>query len=686
MTLEAGHPSEPFPQNWIEEFNDQLIEVDGLEDICLQSLRFALQLVGQTGGALWVKTIDEPQPLIHVSISPPPDWEGQVSDPGSPLFAVVEQALQDPRQVLIHPAPGVGAALALPFRDHVQGVLLLHEPLLVPANIAGLQALARSIGRAVWRERHANRRPSGWDGLASLYQVIAEISREGANSGLIGRLERGLCSLMDAHSGQLLLLEDAVGRLTDPAWLAREREGQPWVLEGIEPEWLRTCLSRGEVVYLDGEQVAESTPLEVDSAICAPLAVQGQPLGGIIIREKRPGQFGALDRERLEMFANLTAQAIYGYQLTKNLKVANHSLNASHWELLRSRNTLRAVFDNIPASFYIINRQYRLIAINRSRADRAGKTPPELVGNRCYQALFDRQAPCSGCRVMEIFEAGPSTTRTERREGTLDEATEWEISTYPILDGDGNIVQAILLEQDVTDKRRLESMMSQSEKLAAVGQLAAGVAHEINNPLTAILANAQMLQRRLPVDDELQESVDLIARAGERASQVVRNLLDFARKEEYRLVLSDVNETIQRAIELVQHELTKRSINLVFEPDPTLPHLMVSRDHLSGVWLNLLLNAIDAIDQDGTIRVSTRFSTEKLFVTIADTGSGIAPERINRIFEPFYTTKAPGHGTGLGLSVCHRVIRQHGGTIQVTSQTAVGSEFTVELPIRNGVE
>ena len=166
----------------------------------------------------------------------------------------------------------------------------------------------------------------------------------------------------------------------------------------------------------------------------------------------------------------------------------------------------------------------------------------------------------------------------------------------------------------------------------------------------------------------------------------MRNLLDFARKEEYRLDMSDVNETIQRAIELVQHELTKRSIRLVFEPDPSLPRLMVSRDHLSGVWLNLLLNAIDAIEEDGTIRVSTRFSAEKLFVTIADSGSGIAPERINRIFEPFYTTKAPGHGTGLGLSVCHRVIRQHGGTIQVNSQEGVGTEFTVELPIRLGAE
>jgi two-component system NtrC family sensor kinase len=529
-------------------------------------------------------------------------------------------------------------------------------------------------------------KPSEWNGLASLYQVIAEISRDGANPRLIEQLEQGLCRLMDARSGQLLILEDAVDHLTDPAWLAREREGASWTPEDLEPAWLRTCLTRGEVVYLDGAQAADGALIGANGALCSPLAVQGQSLGGIVIWEKRPAQFGALDRERLEMFANLTAQAIYGHQLTKNLKVANNSLNASHWELLRSRNTLRAIFDNIPAAFYIIDRQYRLIAINRSRADRAGKTPPDLVGGRCYQVLFQRQAACAGCRVMEIFEAGRSTTRTERRGSAADETTEWEISTYPILDEDENIVQAILLEQDVTDKRRLEAMMTQSEKLAAVGQLAAGVAHEINNPLTAILANAQMLQRRLPVDDELQESADLIARAGERASQVVRNLLDFARKEEYRLELTDVNETIQWAIELVQHELNKHSIRLVFQPDPGLPRLMVSRDHISGVWLNLLLNAIDAIGQEGTIGVSTRLTADNLYVAIADSGAGIPPERINRIFEPFYTTKAPGHGTGLGLSVCHRVIGQHGGSIQVNSQAGVGTEFTVELPIRLGME
>ena len=135
-----------------------------------------------------------------------------------------------------------------------------------------------------------------------------------------------------------------------------------------------------------------------------------------------------------------------------------------------------------------------------------------------------------------------------RRWISEEETNEWEISTYPILDEKDRVAQAIVLEQDITEKRRLESILAQSEKLAAVGQLAASVAHEINNPLTAIIANAQILQRELPPNDELQESVELIARAGTRATHVVRNLLDFARKERYYMAVTDINETIRLSL------------------------------------------------------------------------------------------------------------------------------------------
>jgi len=235
-------------------------------------------------------------------------------------------------------------------------------------------------------------------------------------------------------------------------------------------------------------------------------------------------------------------------------------------------------------------------------------------------------------------------------------------------------------EQNVTDKHRIEGILAQSEKLAAIGQLAAGVAHEINNPLTAIIANAQMLQRELPPDSDLQESVDLISRAGARATQVVRNLLDFARKEEYHLGLTEVNETLKRALDLVQHEILARGVKVDFQPKPNLPPILASQDHLQSVWLNLLLNAIDSLDKSPRkISVEAEKVGDKIHVTFTDNGKGIPPERLTRIFEPFYTTKEAGRGTGLGLSVCHRIIKQHGGQIWVESQVGVGSQFTVVL-------
>jgi two-component system NtrC family sensor kinase len=207
------------------------------------------------------------------------------------------------------------------------------------------------------------------------------------------------------------------------------------------------------------------------------------------------------------------------------------------------------------------------------------------------------------------------------------------------------------------------------------------VAHEINNPLTAIIANAQILHRELPANSDLQESVDLIARAGARATQVVRNLLDFARKEEYHLGVTDLNETLERALELVQHEILARGIHLEFNPDPNLAPILASQDHLQSVWLNLLLNAIDSLDKTpAEIRITTLRIGHEIHVQVADNGKGIPSDRLTRIFEPFYTTKAAGRGTGLGLSVSHRIIRQHGGRIGVESQMGVGSTFTVVLP------
>ncbi len=368
--------------------------------------------------------------------------------------------------------------------------------------------------------------------------------------------------------------------------------------------------------------------------------------------------------------------------VSRMIKAHRSYIEVSRWQLLRSRNTLRALFDNIPTSIYIVDQKYTLVAINLTRATLANSKPSALVGRQCYETLYNREEICPGCRVTETLLSGENTNRTRRQWEKDGELMEWEISTYPIRDESGDVIQAILLEQDVTEKRRLEATLAQSEKLAAVGQLAAGVAHEINNPLTAILANAQMLQRELPAGDDRQELVELIARAGNRATQVVRNLLDFARKEQYEFTPTDLNETIRRALALLQHEIVSRPIQVTFDPSNDLSLIMASQDHIQGVWLNLVMNAIDALENDGgEIRITTRQAGSEIRVSVIDTGIGIPPERLPRIFEPFYTTKAPGRGTGLGLSVCHRIVKLHGGQILVSSQVGKGTEFIVALPV-----
>ncbi|MGW8225551.1 MAG: ATP-binding protein [Anaerolineales bacterium] len=410
-----------------------------------------------------------------------------------------------------------------------------------------------------------------------------------------------------------------------------------------------------------------------------PLVARGSAIGAIELRTEHQ----ELDAGLLQVITRVIAKNLSQSRRICQAEETIQEMQTFQGQLLNSRNTLRAFFDSSPASIYIVDPAYKLIAINMSRADLAGQAPQDLVGKRCFAALYQRNEPCPGCRVAETFLSAQKTCRIEHRFYEQAEGVEVEVSTFPIWDGEHQIVQVFLYEEDVTERLHLQASLAQSEKLAAVGQLAAGVAHEINNPLTAILANAQLLQRSLPAQKNGQlEMVELIIEASERASQAVRDLLDFARRERYQIAPTDLNETIQRTLALMGPELGSRSISLQFDPAIDLPLINASQDHLQGVWLNLLINAIDAIDQGpGVITIKSYRVNHSIHVTVSDSGPGIPADKISRIFEPFYTTKEPGQGTGLGLSVCHQIVTRHGGQIRVRSLPGEGATFTVILPL-----
>jgi two-component system NtrC family sensor kinase len=418
------------------------------------------------------------------------------------------------------------------------------------------------------------------------------------------------------------------------------------------------------------------------SLLCVPLLVRNRAMGAISLINNIDGPFEKRDVDMLVTLAASVAVAVANASLIHEITAANIDLQESRREIERSRSTLLALFDNLDDELYIIDRNYTVIAVNRSRAERVGVEPRKLVGKLCYQVLEAQSEPCLGCRAQETFEKQKKTNRTERMRESDGQAVEREIYTYPILDAEGNVSQTILQLRDVTDQRRLEASLVQAEKLAALGQLAAGVAHELNNPITAVIANTQLLQRELDPIRVDMESVELIEQAGKRAQRVVRALLDFARQEAEEFHLVDVNHTIQQALSLVERQWKRANVELVRDLSPGQLEVDGNADYLQGVWLNLLVNAYDALEgKPGKVIVQSRKQGGSIVVRVEDNGVGIAPEDMKRIFEPFFTTKAPGKGTGLGLATSFRIIEQHQGKIEVDSSPGGGTLFTVRLPI-----
>lgn len=426
-------------------------------------------------------------------------------------------------------------------------------------------------------------------------------------------------------------------------------------------------------------QAPEST--SAAPSFCFALKEAGRLTGGLVVispaRDEREISGGMLS-----LLSGLLVNAIEAGREVARLKNSMAELEANRLEIINSRNTLLTFFDSIPASVYIIDPNFTLISINTRRSGRLNRHPSTLVGKKCYQQLYQRADPCPACRVTETLRSGVITHRIGREWEDQERFVEWEITTFPIQEAGRSPHRVIVFEEDVTEKRTLEANLIQSEKLASVGQLAAGVAHEINNPLAAIIANAQLMKRDLPKDDDLYSSVELIEMAGLRAAQVVSNLLSLSRKEKKdEFELLSINETILNALTLVNHEIKNHSIEIQLDLEEDLPEIMASKNHLQGVWINMIVNSIDSMDRpDGKISISTRYSKNEFRVVIADNGRGIPQEHLSRVFEPFFTTKVAGRGTGLGLSVCYRVIKEHQGTIQVESQPGSGTRFTVSLP------
>jgi PAS domain S-box-containing protein len=257
----------------------------------------------------------------------------------------------------------------------------------------------------------------------------------------------------------------------------------------------------------------------------------------------------------------------------------------------------------------------------------------------------------------------------------------------PLADEKGNIGGVVLSGRDVTDLKRLEEQLIQAEKLAAMGQMLAGVAHELNNPLTAILGVTELLRERGSTDDSTRRQLELTHRQARRAARIVQNLLEFSRPASPQKKPLDLGNLLERTLQLHEHSLRRNNIEVDSRLPDELPGVVGDPNQLIQVFLNLITNAEQAIREvrdSGRIQIRAGRNGNQVTITVQDDGVGIRPEALPKIFDPFYTTKRPGGGTGLGLSICMSIIREHGGNIEAETLPAGGSAFTIYLPATSG--
>jgi two-component system NtrC family sensor kinase len=293
----------------------------------------------------------------------------------------------------------------------------------------------------------------------------------------------------------------------------------------------------------------------------------------------------------------------------------------------------------------------------------------------CHQFLFGRDTPCTGCPMKTAISSGREGRAEIQHKGRI-----YVLDVYPMAE-EG---QAVCAYRDVTDERTMTARLVETEKMAAVGQLAGGVAHEINNPLAGILTFAQLMKRDAGRAQGDLDSLLLIEESALRCKRIVESLLQFSRRsQEGDRRPFELNRCVDDAAFLFGAQLKKSpEANLEVWTEPDLPPVIGDTGQMGQVLLNLLQNGLYALEgKAGTLRVSTGRRDTQVFFSVGDTGSGIEASVLPRIFEPSFTTKPPGQGTGLGLAIAYRIVQDHGGRFEVQSEPGEGSTFTVLLPI-----
>ncbi len=464
------------------------------------------------------------------------------------------------------------------------------------------------------------------------------------------------------------------------------------------PEETKVNIEIGNKIY--GSE--DGFPQEVTDLLAADILLDGKEFGRIKVYRMKGPAFMIEEENLIHEVAGKISDIIEKEEKTKNLKKQQKILKSKNEALVRmteecyqKREELSTFFKAIADKIVVIDKDFNIIMSNKNEIGNSGK---------CYNKLFNIDNPCESCSAVETFNTQNDSIQSKELNDRY-----YTLRAHPIKSIEGNVDRVLEVCRDVTEQKRMETQLIQSYKLASLGKLVAGVAHEINNPNTFILGNLKILQESLsdifPILDKYYEKnkelkiarlnyelfkenisvlVNDMINGANRTKKIVSDLRNFAKKDEGGSTdIVDLNELIRNNLNLTSKQIKKHA-QLEVELNENIPKFRGNVNKLEQVFLNLAMNASEAIEkEEGLITVKTDYDPKKqeAILIIADNGCGMDENTIKNIFDPFFTTKRQRGGIGLGLSITYGIIKDHNGKIEVNSKLGEGTSFTVRIPV-----